>query len=182
MWAIALGWRSVLLTLPLASAFLIRGPHFSLQLGTFPAAPEILRVLFKGFEIHVAGWPPFFETPEGMPWPYHVTKETELQACQFMAMEGTSIILVATQVFRGKHAGRGCDDIRASWYPICWAAPAWWRRGLVCCGYRSIDVELSQVDDWRCRTLLPAGPSGPGFDCGPCRPSSYTFLKNFTTD
>lgn len=51
----------------------------------------------QGVEIHVAGWPPFWDKPKDIPWPHHVTAEAERSACQFMAMEGACYVLVATQ-------------------------------------------------------------------------------------
>jgi predicted amidohydrolase len=56
----------------------------------------------QGVEIHVAGWPPFWDKPEGMPWPHHVTAEAEKSACQFMAMEGACFVLVCTQILTEK--------------------------------------------------------------------------------
>lgn len=52
----------------------------------------------QGVEIHVAGWPPFWKQPKDIPWPYHVTAEAESRACQFMAFEGATFVLVCTQV------------------------------------------------------------------------------------
>lgn len=50
----------------------------------------------QGIEIHVAGWPRFFKRPEGIPWPYHITAEAEQRACQFMAMERATFVVMAT--------------------------------------------------------------------------------------
>lgn len=52
----------------------------------------------QGVEIHVAGWPPFWDKPKDIPWPHHVTAEAERMSCQFMAMEGACFMLVSTQV------------------------------------------------------------------------------------
>lgn len=52
----------------------------------------------QGVDIHVASWPPFWDKPEGVPFPHHVTADAERSACQFMAMEGACFVLVSTQV------------------------------------------------------------------------------------
>ena len=60
----------------------------------------------QGVEIHVAGWPPFWKQPKDIPWPYHVTAEAESRACQFMAMEGATFVLVCTQVLTAENKGK----------------------------------------------------------------------------
>lgn len=56
----------------------------------------------QGMEIHVAGWPPFWDKPEGIPWPHRVAADAERSARQFMAMEGACFVLVCTQVLTEK--------------------------------------------------------------------------------
>ncbi|KAL2355114.1 hypothetical protein BJ546DRAFT_826458, partial [Cryomyces antarcticus] len=52
----------------------------------------------QGANIHIAGWSPFWEKPQGILWPHHIPAEAEKMACQFMAMEGAAFVLVCTQV------------------------------------------------------------------------------------
>lgn len=54
----------------------------------------------QGVEIHIAGWPPFWnnKSKDGPQLPYHTTAECEARACQFMAVEGACFVLVCSQV------------------------------------------------------------------------------------
>ncbi|CZR57514.1 probable nitrilase [Phialocephala subalpina] len=53
----------------------------------------------QGVQIHVAGWPPMFPLPKGIPkWPYHETDVANQLCSQFLAIEGQTFVLVATQV------------------------------------------------------------------------------------
>jgi nitrilase len=51
-------------------------------------------------QIHVASWPAEFEMPdpEKQPWLYHETGEASYRASQFMAIEGQTFVLVASQI------------------------------------------------------------------------------------
>lgn len=54
----------------------------------------------QGVQIHVASWPPEFEMPdpEKISWLYHETGEASYRASQFMAIEGCTFVVVATQI------------------------------------------------------------------------------------
>ncbi|KAF2114461.1 putative nitrilase [Lophiotrema nucula] len=54
----------------------------------------------QGVQIHVASWPAEFEMPdpEKQPWLYHETGEASYRASQFMAIEGQTFVLVASQI------------------------------------------------------------------------------------
>ncbi|KAF2814255.1 putative nitrilase [Mytilinidion resinicola] len=54
----------------------------------------------QGVQIHVASWPPEFEMPDPkkIAWQYHETGEASYRASQFMAIEGQTFVLVATQI------------------------------------------------------------------------------------
>jgi nitrilase len=52
----------------------------------------------QGVEIHVAGWPAFWKRPDGSLLPYHIETDAYRTVCQFMAMEGTCFVIVATQM------------------------------------------------------------------------------------
>jgi len=54
----------------------------------------------QGVQIHVAGWPPFFDMPTDTPWPFHVTNKAELVLCQNMAIEGACFVMVCTQILK----------------------------------------------------------------------------------
>ncbi|KAL7939930.1 nitrilase, partial [Trichoderma barbatum] len=56
----------------------------------------------QGVDIHIAGWPPFFEKPSNRPALYTTTSEGDRLACQFMAMEGACFVVVSTQVLTDK--------------------------------------------------------------------------------
>jgi hypothetical protein len=51
-------------------------------------------------QIHVASWPAEFgmPDPEKQPWLYHETGEASYRASQFMAIEGQTFVLVASQI------------------------------------------------------------------------------------
>jgi nitrilase len=51
-------------------------------------------------QIHIASWPAEFEMPdpEKQPWLYHETGEASYRASQFMAIEGQTFVLVASQI------------------------------------------------------------------------------------
>ncbi|KAF2249546.1 putative nitrilase [Trematosphaeria pertusa] len=51
-------------------------------------------------QIHVASWPAEFEMldPAKQPWLYHETGEASYRASQFMAIEGQTFVLVASQI------------------------------------------------------------------------------------
>jgi hypothetical protein len=54
----------------------------------------------QGVQIHVASWPAEFgmPDPEKQPWLYHETGEASYRASQFMAIEGQTFVLVASQI------------------------------------------------------------------------------------
>ncbi|MCJ1379619.1 hypothetical protein MMC17_002721 [Xylographa soralifera] len=54
----------------------------------------------QGVQIHIAGWPPMFPMPDEktVKWPFHETDKGNLLTCQFLAIEGQTFVLVATQV------------------------------------------------------------------------------------
>ncbi|KAF2738755.1 putative nitrilase [Polyplosphaeria fusca] len=54
----------------------------------------------QGVQIHVASWPAEFEMPDPdkQPWLYHETGEASYRASQFMAIEGQTFVLVASQI------------------------------------------------------------------------------------
>ncbi|ORX93486.1 putative nitrilase [Clohesyomyces aquaticus] len=51
-------------------------------------------------QIHIASWPAEFEMPdpEKQPWLYHETGEASYRASQFMAIEGQTFVLVASEI------------------------------------------------------------------------------------
>lgn len=51
-------------------------------------------------QIHIASWPAEFEMPdpEKQSWLYHETGEASYRASQFMAIEGQTFVLVASQI------------------------------------------------------------------------------------
>jgi hypothetical protein len=59
-------------------------------------------------QIHVASWPPAFPMtdPEKQPWVYHLTGEACSRASQFMAMEGQTFVLVASQIITEENLER----------------------------------------------------------------------------
>jgi nitrilase len=54
----------------------------------------------QGVQIHVASWPAEFgmPDPEKQSWLYHETGEASYRASQFMAIEGQTFVLVASQI------------------------------------------------------------------------------------
>ena len=52
----------------------------------------------QGVEVHVASYPPAFEKPKNSPWLYSMTAEGSQTACQMMAIEGATFVLLATSV------------------------------------------------------------------------------------
>lgn len=54
----------------------------------------------QGVQIHIASWPPEFEMPDPtkQPWLYHETGEASYRVSQFMAIEGQTFVLAASQI------------------------------------------------------------------------------------
>lgn len=53
----------------------------------------------QGVQIHVSSWPPMFPQGEDKSkWPYHTSGAASQQASQFLAIEGQTFVLVASQV------------------------------------------------------------------------------------
>lgn len=54
----------------------------------------------QGVQIHIAGWPPMFPVPDPkeVKWPFVESATGNLLASQFVAIEGQTFVLVATQV------------------------------------------------------------------------------------
>jgi nitrilase len=59
----------------------------------------------QGVQIHVASWPAEFcmPDPKELAWQYHETGEASYRASQFMAIEGQTFVVVASQVLTEKN-------------------------------------------------------------------------------
>jgi predicted amidohydrolase len=56
-----------------------------------------------GVDIHVAGWPPFFDKHDiDAPFPYLGSAEADRAACQYIAMEGACFVICSTQIMTDK--------------------------------------------------------------------------------
>jgi nitrilase len=59
----------------------------------------------QGVQIHIASWPAEFCMPDPgvLAWQYHETGEASYRASQFMAIEGQTFVVVASQVLTEKN-------------------------------------------------------------------------------
>jgi predicted amidohydrolase len=59
----------------------------------------------QGVQIHVASWPAEFcmPDPKELAWQYHETGEASYRASQFMAIEGQTFVVVASQILTEKN-------------------------------------------------------------------------------
>ncbi|OQV07539.1 hypothetical protein CLAIMM_11962 [Cladophialophora immunda] len=60
----------------------------------------------QGVDIHVASWPLFWDRPENLPGSYNSQASPNRLTGQFMAMEGSCFVLVATQILTEENRER----------------------------------------------------------------------------
>lgn len=61
----------------------------------------------QGVQIHIASWPAEFCMPDpaALAWQYHETGEASYRASQFMAIEGQTFVVVASQILTEQNLG-----------------------------------------------------------------------------